>query len=110
MPDFDVFDFMSDKYSFETYQSEKYSKVDNDFSRKRRQMLVYLVRKIIKNELSETDRVIFELYWYHDLTQREIALLLGLSRSYVNRRLIKAKDIIRSNLKYVMTLLYGLDF
>lgn len=103
-------DVLTDKAMFEKWQASQYSTVDEAFFERRKQTLHCLVRKVIKNEICEKDRTILEMYWYKGLTQRKIASRLGLSRSYVNRSLKKSKEIIYQNLKYVMFVLYGLDF
>jgi RNA polymerase sigma factor (sigma-70 family) len=50
--------------------------------------------------LPEEDREVFDLHWYHGLTQKEVAALLGVSPRTVRRRWVAAKIRLASVLGY----------
>jgi RNA polymerase sigma-70 factor (ECF subfamily) len=51
--------------------------------------------------LSEKHREVVMLYYYHDVTYRELAELLGVSAATINARLTQARTILRERLSCV---------
>ena len=70
--------------------------------RKNKAALEKLVRRVIRNELSEQDRLLVRLHWYQGKSKDEIAALVGVDRSTVHRGLERAGKIIYDNLKYAV--------
>lgn len=58
------------------------------------------VRRLLEEveSLSETHREILMLYYYQDVTYRELAEMLGISTATVNARLTQARAILRERL------------
>ena len=65
-------------------------------------LLEKLVRRVIRNELNDRDRLLVRLHWYQGKSKDEIAALLGVDRSTVHRGLERAGKIIYDNLKYAV--------
>ena len=70
--------------------------------RQNKAALEKLVRRVIRNELSDRDRLLVRLHWYQGKSKDEIAALLGVDRSTVHRGLERAGKIIYDNLKYAV--------
>ena len=70
--------------------------------RQNKAALERLVRRVIRNELNEQDRLLVRLHWYQGKSKDEIAALIGVDRSTVHRRLERASKIIYDNLKYAV--------
>lgn len=87
--------------SYEKWSNEYYLTFDEDFVQKRRQMLHLILKEIIENELDDNDKLLAKMYWYDKLKVCEIALMLGLSPSYVSRHLQKCRTTIDQYMKYV---------
>lgn len=68
------------------------------------------MKKVIKNELSERDRLLVSLHWYKGKSKQEIAELTGLDRSTVFRRFEKINNTIYEKLKYAIEYRYGDSF
>lgn len=49
--------------------------------------------------LPDEEREVFNLHWYHDLTHKEVADLLGVSTKTVSRRWMEAKDRLAAHLR-----------
>ena len=67
-----------------------------------RQSLDALVRRVIRNELSEQEQLLVRLYWYRGKTKDEIAALTGADRKTVARRLEHCRKILYDHLKYTV--------
>ena len=78
--------------------------------RKRKIELHNLVRLVIENELTDTDKAIVQLHWFKQKNINEVAQHIGLDRSNVSRRLDKINDIIYDKLKYALQYRYGKDY
>ena len=70
--------------------------------RQNKAALEKLVRRVIRNELNDRDRLLVRLHWYQGKSKDEIAALLGVDRSTVHRGLERAGKIIYDNLKYAV--------
>ncbi len=107
--------FTSEEYllaeqAFSAWQSKAQENIDEYILRQRKSELNALVNKVIKEELSHTDRLIVELHWFQRCTKSEIARRLGIEPSTVSRRLEKITDIIYDKLKYALEYRYGSSF
>ncbi len=96
--------------AFSKWQSQTYENVEDYILRQRKSELNELVKKVIRNELSSTERLLVELHWYRNLSKREIAKRLGMDPSTVSRKLNKISDIIYEKLKYALEYRYGGGF
>ncbi len=81
------------------WQAEENGDVDEYILRERRRELHRLVKKVIKNELDEKDRLIVSLHWYKGYSKEEIAEIVGANRSTIFRRFEKINEIIYEKLK-----------
>lgn len=96
--------------AFSNWQTKTYEKVEDYILRQRKSELNELVNKVIKNELSSTERLLVELHWYQHLSKSEIAKRLAIDPSTVTRKLNKISDIIYEKLKYALEYRYGGGF
>lgn len=96
--------------AFSGWQSKTYENVEDYILRQRKSELNKLVNKVIKNELSSTDKLLVELHWYQNLNKRDIAKKLCIDPSTVSRRLNKISDVIYEKLKYALEYRYGSGF
>ena len=85
---------ISAKEAFDVWQAQQNIDIDDYILRRRRRELNELVRKVIKNELCEKDRLLVALHWYKGKSKDEIADIMGIDRSTVFRRFDKINDII----------------
>ncbi len=104
------FESISAKEAFDVWQAQQNIDIDDYILRRRRRELNELVRKVIKNELCEKDRLLVALHWYKGKSKDEIADIMGIDRSTVFRRFDKINDIIYEKLKYAIEYRYGDDF
>ncbi len=96
--------------AFADWQTKTYESVEDYILRQRKSELNELVNKVIKNELSSTQRMLLELHWYQNLSKSEIARRLSMEPSTVSRNLDKISDIIYEKLKYALEYRYGGGF
>ncbi len=107
---FEKFDRIKAKEAFALWQADENGEIDDYILRKRKDELNRLVRKVIKNELCERDRLLISLHWYQGKTKDEIAEIIGVDRSTVFRRFEKINSIIYEKLKYALEYRYGDEF
>lgn len=107
---FTQIDRLKAQEAFLLWQAEENGEVDEYILRERRRELHRLVKKVIKNELDEKDRLIVSLHWYKGYSKDEIAKIVGANRSTVFRRFEKINEIIYEKLKYALEYRYGDDF
>lgn len=101
---------ISAKEAFAAWQVQESGEIEDYILRNRRRELQELVKKVIKNELCEKDRILVSLHWYKGKSKEEIAKILNVDRSTVFRRFEKINDIIYEKLKYAIEYRYGDDF
>lgn len=101
---------ISAKEAFAAWQAQESGEIEDYILRNRRRELQELVKKVIKNELCEKDRILVSLHWYKGKSKEEIAKILNVDRSTVFRRFEKINDIIYEKLKYAIEYRYGDDF
>lgn len=104
--------FESEEYSlareaFAAWQSKAYEDIDEYILRQRKCELNELVNRVIKEELSPSERLLVELYWFQNLSKSEVARRLGTEPSTVSRRLDKITDTLYEKLKYALEYRYG---
>lgn len=107
---FDICDYQQTIQSLALYNRSSNQDVDDYIIRKRKAELRKLVRKVIKNELSEFDRQLVILHWYKNLSKQEIAGITGLDRSTIFRHFEKINETIYEKLKYAIEYRFGNDF
>jgi RNA polymerase sigma factor (sigma-70 family) len=95
-------EYMLDAAAFEAWQRDQYTTESDDPERFTR-----LVKKVIQNELDESEKELVRLYHYERHTLREIAGLIGSSPSTVCRRLDKIHRKMYTYLKYAAELHFG---
>ena len=103
-------DYINAKESFINWQGKISESVDSYILRQRKAELRELVKRVVKNELSDYDRIIVNLRWYENYTTAEIAEKLGVDRSTVTRHLDKINNIIYDKLKYAIEYRYGRSY
>ena len=103
-------DYINAKEDFIRWKGNIDETVDDYVLRKRKQELQQLVRTVIRDELSDFDKVIVEMRWYRNMTPNEISERLGVDRSTVTRHLEKINDTIYEKLKYAVEYRYGRKF
>ena len=97
-------EYLLDLSVFEAWQREQYNQ-DND--QRDPERFARLVKKVIQNELDETEQELVRLYYYEHHSMREIAEIVGSSRSSVCRQINKALNKIYTYLKYAAELYFG---
>lgn len=58
-------------------------------------------KEMVKKELTEKQRKIYEMYAYENLTQYEIAEKMGITQSQVSSSLKRCVEILSKRMKYV---------
>lgn len=101
---------ISAKEAFAAWQVQESGEIEDYILRNRRRELQELVKKVIKNELCEKDRILVSLHWYKGKSKEEIAKILNVDRSTVFRRFEKINDTIYEKLKYAIEYRYGDSF
>ena len=89
----------------EVYYNERPSAPAADDLRRQAQQrdaLQALVRRVIREEFNEQDRLLIRLHWYRGKSAEEIAQLIGLDRSTVFRRMDRIHKTIYDRLKYAV--------
>jgi RNA polymerase sigma factor (sigma-70 family) len=81
--------FCSSKYNFEKYNSDEEQK-----------KILELLQKIVKNELTNRQRLCLNLYFSNMLNTVQISYRLGIYPSTVCRHLSKAKKRIQKLMRY----------
>lgn len=100
----------AEAYSFSQWQIKQQQEADDSAFRKQKTELYALVRRVIKNELSDTQQLIVRLRWYEGKNLDEISEMTGLDKSTVSRKEKRINDIIFDKLKYAMEYRYGKTF
>lgn len=103
-------DIESAHQAFSMWQGTQQETVDEYVMRKRKIELNCLVNEVIKNELSQDEQTIVQLYWYEGKTLCEIGAIMGVSHTSISRKLSKINDIIYDKLKYAIQYRYGKDY
>lgn len=73
--------------SLESYEEEENNKIQ-------KQWQVAWINKVAKEVLTDKQLLIFNLYYFNDLTQQEVAEVISASREYVKNEIIKIKKKI----------------
>lgn len=107
---FSVSDIDNASYAFSVWQGTRSETVDEYLIRKRKIELNCLLKKIIENELGDTDRQIVKSHWFDGNTITQTAKILNVDRSTVSRRLDKINDTIYDKMKYAIEYRYGKDY
>lgn len=103
-------DYENAQLAFSLWQSKAQETVDEYMMRKRKIELNHLVKEVIENELSDTDKTIVRLHWYENKSINQVAEAIGINRSNISRRLDKINDTIYDKLKYAIQYRYGKDY
>lgn len=103
-------DYLHAREAFCKWQGSVNESIDEYLLRKRKAELNELVRKVIREELTSSDKLIVELHWYQGLSNKEIAAKLNIDPSTVSRRLNKINEVIFDKLKYAIEYRYGSSF
>lgn len=91
-----------DRVAFEEWQREQCTQESDDPERFKR-----LVKKVIQNELDESEKTLVRLYYYDRRNMREIADILSVDPSTVCRRLRNINRKLHMFLKYAAELHFG---
>ncbi len=103
----DEIDAFTAESQYNSWQTKQYESLDEFMLRKRRIELIALVKKIVKNELSEKDKTIITLHWYEGKTITQTAAVLGVDKSTVSKRLDRINEIVYDKMKYALEYRYG---
>lgn len=104
---FTLYDYEQARSAYRQWHAKQYNNEEEYIVRQRKAELNKLVRKVIENELNDTDKKIAILYWYKNMPQNKISSIVGMSSSTINRRINKICDTLFDKLKYVMEFRYG---
>ncbi|MBQ3151427.1 MAG: sigma-70 family RNA polymerase sigma factor [Clostridia bacterium] len=96
-------DFLSICY----YRNNPSAEEDEDDYNEKRLRLVRLLKAIIDNELTDTERDTVYKKYFENLSVTDIAADYGINPSSVSRTLSRAEKKIRSYMRYVMYALNG---
>lgn len=77
---------------------------------RQRAALHALVRRVIREELNDQDRLLVRLHWYRGKSIDEIAKLTGAERSVVYRRMDRIHKTIYDKLKYAVDFRFDSGF
>ena len=91
-------DYINAKETFINWQGKICESVESYVLRQRKAELRELVKKVVKNELSDYDQMIVQLRWYENYSVIEIAEKLGVDRTTVNRHLEKINGLVMKRL------------
>lgn len=69
-----------------------------------------LVRRVIREELNEQDRLLVRLHWYQGKSVEELAALIGMDRSTVYRKIERIHKTIYDSLKYAVDYHFDVPF
>lgn len=100
----------SNQEAFSAWQGKINEEADEYTLRKRKAELYALVRKVIKNELDQSQQEFVRLYWYEGKSLSEISRITGTDKSTLSRKEKKINSIIYDKLKYAMEYRYGKQF
>lgn len=81
--------------SYKLYISSLY-----DDNKNTRLKLCKVLKKALTHELTQKQNQVLRLYYYENLKQKDIALLLNIDKSVVSRHLSKAKAVLENFLEY----------
>lgn len=96
-----------ERNEFSQWQAKMHSNRNELLFEKRKAELNRLVKKVINDELDETDRKIVELHWYKGLSKAEVAEKLGIDRSTVHRHFTAINETVYEKLKYAVEVIYA---
>lgn len=96
-----------DADAYKSWQANAREAEKEELLLKRKEDLQRLVRKVIRNELSEFDRKLVELHWYKGLSKSTIAEMMKLDRTTIHRHFTKINETVYEKLKYAVELIYG---
>lgn len=106
---FDISDAYQARQAFAVWQAKETQELEDYVIRQRKAELNELVRRVIRNELSQQDRLLVCLHWYKGFSKEEISKMTELSRSAVYRRFEKINNILYEKLKYAIEYRYGAE-
>lgn len=98
------------KEAYNLWQGRKAENVDEYTMRRRKAELYALVRKVIKEELTEEQQELVRLQWYEGKSINEMALEMNMNRSVIYKKMKRINEIIYDKLKYAMEYRYGKSF
>ncbi len=107
---FEKIDLETARMQYESWATKQQETLDEFLLRKRKIELNCLVKKVIENELSDTDKLIVRLHWYEGKSLTQTAVVLKMSKSTVSKHLDKINNTIFDKLKYAIEYRYGNDY
>lgn len=106
---FDKIDLETARSQYDRWAAEKCETLDEFMLRKRKIELNSLVRKVIENELDETEKEIVRLHWSDGKSMADIAKIMNVNKGTVSRKIDKITDTVYEKLKYAIEFLFGKD-
>ena len=107
---FQTIDTITAREQYDSWAAKQHETLDEFILRKRKIELNCLVKRIIDNELDETDKQIVRLHWYEDKSLTETAKVLNISKSTVSKHLDKINNTLYDKLKYAIAYRFGNDY
>lgn len=104
---FDIADYYTAKQAFGAWQAKQAQDIDDFLIRQRKAELNALVKKVIENELTESEKTLIDLRWNKNYSLERIASILSIDPSTVHRRLEKITDNLYEKLKYALEYRFG---
>lgn len=104
---FEIADLLSAGQVFSRWQAEQAQDVEDYLMRQRKAELNALVKKVIENELSESNKMLVKLRWDKEYSLEKIAQIFEIDTSTVHRRLEKITDDLYEKLKYALEYRFG---
>jgi DNA-directed RNA polymerase specialized sigma subunit len=107
---FDAVDQETAKMQYDRWVAEKSETLDEFMLRKRKIELNNLVKKVIEEELSETEKQIVRLHWYEEKSLTYIAGKLNINKATVSRKLDRITETVYEKLKYAIEYRFGKEY
>ena len=105
---YEISDYFMARDVFIRWQAKESEELDDWLIRQRKEELCALVRRVIKNEFSQEEKLLIDLKWYKGMSAEEISRKTGISRAGVYRKLDKINEVLYEKLKYALEYRFGI--
>ncbi len=103
-----VFDIAAARQAYLDWERTNAQEFSENYMRRRAVDLSVLVRDVIEEDLSQTERAVVEQYWFEEKNLSTIASSMGVNRATVCRTLQRANSKIQAILRHVVKYQYDL--
>ncbi len=104
----DAFDIALDRQAYLEWERANVAEISEDTVRRRVVDLSVLVRDVIEEDLTQTERAVVEKYWFNKKNLTSIAAEMGINRATVCRTLQRANSKMQAILRHVVKYQYDL--